>query len=147
MPETCASAVIPADAASVWRLVRNFDGLPYWHPAIAHSALGDGDARDRVGSVRTLRLGDGSTVVETLLSLDDQRRATTYEIIESPFAIRGYRSTIQVSPLTTTGESFVMWSVGFDCEAHDAEHLVALFRDDVFTVGLRGLTGYFARTT
>ncbi len=146
MPETCASAVIPAAAPSVWRVVRDFDGLPAWHPAITHSALGDGDAPDRVGSVRTLRLADGSTVVETLNTLDDQRRSVTYEIVESPFAIRSYRSTIQVMPLTTTGESFVMWSVGFDCDARDAERLVAFFRDDVFTAGLRGLAGYFART-
>ncbi|KOG89123.1 SRPBCC family protein [Streptomyces varsoviensis] len=146
MPETCASAVIPADTPSVWRVVRDFDGLPDWHPAIEHSALGDGDAPDRVGSVRTLRLTDGSTVVETLNALDDQRRSMTYEIIESPFVIRSYRSTIQVMPLTTTGESFVLWSVAFDCDARDAEDLVAFFRDDVFAAGLRGLAGHVART-
>ncbi|MFG2139438.1 SRPBCC family protein [Streptomyces sp. NPDC048650] len=145
MPETCASAVIPADPASVWHVVRNFDGLPAWQPGVTHSALGEGDAGDRVGGTRTLRLADRSTVTESLVALDDHRRSLTYEIVESPYPVRSYRSTIRVLPLTTTGESFVLWSLRFDCDARDAERLTASFCDGVLTLGLHGLADHFTR--
>ncbi|MGX1851732.1 SRPBCC family protein [Streptomyces sp. NPDC055299] len=144
MPEIFASALVPADAAAVWRIVRDFGGLPAWQPAVARSALRDGDAADRVGSERTLALADGGTVVEALVALDDHERSLTYEILESPYAVRRYRATIRVAPLTTTGEAFVEWSVGFDWAEADAGPLVALFRDSVLVTGLRGLAEYAA---
>ena len=145
MPETFASAIVPADVTAVWSLVRDFDSLPEWHPAVAHGALRDGDAPDRVGGVRTLTLADGGTVVETLLALDDHERSQTYEINRSPFPVRLYRATIRVQPLTITGETIVTWSAVFDCDAADTDELIALFRDGVFTSGLRGLAERFSR--
>lgn len=145
MPEALASAVIPADPEVVWPLIRDFDGLPTWHPAIATSALRGGTASDRPGAVRTLGLADGGDpVVEMLVALDDRQRTLTYEILESPFPVRLYRSTIRVVPLTTTGESFVEWTVVFDCDAADAAHLVDLFSRGVFATGLEGLTAHLS---
>ncbi|MBB5159027.1 SRPBCC family protein [Saccharopolyspora phatthalungensis] len=144
MPETFASAVIPAEAATVWRTVRDFGGLADWQPAVARSDLRAGDASDRVGSVRSLIMSDGATVVETLVAMDDQERSLTYDIVESPYAVRFYRATVRVLPLTTTGEAFVGWSVVFDCEASDADELVGSFRDGIFATGLRALAERFA---
>lgn len=111
MPEVLASRLIPADAEAVWRVVRDFDGLPTWHPAIARSALRDDARSDQVGAIRVLGLAgdDGGEVIEVLVGLDDRARALTYEIVESPFPVRLYRSTIRVVPVTTSGESFVEW--------------------------------------
>ncbi|MDD7941073.1 SRPBCC family protein [Actinomycetospora lutea] len=144
MPDLTASAVVPADADTVWRVVRDFDGLPTWHPAIAASEL-EGDGRsDQVGAVRRLTLGDGGVVRESLVALDDRERRLTYAILESPFPVRDYRSTIRVHPVTKTGESFVAWSVLFDCDLDDAERLSALFAGDVFGSGLDGLVSHLS---
>lgn len=142
MPEVLASAVVPAPADTVWRVVRDFDGLPAWHPAIATSEL-EGAARiDQVGAVRRLTLGDGGEVREVLVALDDRDRRLTYAILTSPFPVDDYRSTIRVTPLTSTGESFVAWSLLFDCDRDDSERLSRMFADDVFAAGLRGLGGF-----
>ena len=137
MPEALASAIIPAGAADVWAVVRDFDGLPRWHPAIASSELET--PGDSVGAVRRLTLGDGGEVREVLIALDDTARSLTYEILTSPFPVRLYRSTIRVVPVTTTGESFVEWRVVFDCDSDDAERLVEFFGQGVFGGGLTGL--------
>ncbi|WP_116202932.1 SRPBCC family protein [Amycolatopsis circi] len=145
MPEIVASTTVSADAAAVWRVVRDFGGLPAWQPAVTDSALGEGDAPDRVGSVRTLTTADGGTVVEALASHDDSERSLSYEILDSPYSVRRYRGAIRVAPVTTTGESFVEWSVVFDCDAAEADALVALFRDGVLATGLRGLAEHVRR--
>ena len=142
MPEAFASAVVPAPADATWTVVRDFDGLPTWHPAIATSELEAGGASDRVGSVRNLTLADGARVSEALVTLDDHERRYTYTILTSPFPVRGYRSTVHVLPLTETEESFVAWSVVFDCDETDSERLIRLFSEDVFGTGLRGLAAF-----
>lgn len=169
MPHAFASAVIPASAAATWRVVRDFNGLPSWHPAIEASRLEthgraaersrtdtQGRAAERsrtvdtdgpvdaVGAVRSLTLADGSEVREALVALDDTDRHYTYEILTSPFPVRGYVSTIRVTPLTTTDEAFVAWSVSFDCDEVDSERLARMFSDDVFATGLGGLNGFMA---
>ena len=144
MPEVLSSAVIPAPPDAVWRTVRDFDGLPAWHPAIATSTLTAGAGPSEVGAVRTLALADdGGAVVERLVALDDHARSLVYAIVESPFPVTGYRSTIRVVPLTTTGESFVEWSVVFECDRTDAERLSDLFGRGVFATGLEGLRAQF----
>lgn len=145
MPEALATAIIPADAAAVWAVVREFDGLPRWHPAIERSELET--PGDSVGAVRHLTLGGGGGEVrEVLAALDDNARSLTYEILESPFAVRLYRSTIRVVPVTTTGESFVEWSLVFDCDAADSESLAEFFSQQVFAAGLAGLGAHFSAT-
>lgn len=146
MPEVLRSALIAADVEAVWGVVRDFDGLPAWHPAIASSSLRDGARPDQVAAVRVLGMaGDGGgEVIERLVSLDETTRTLVYQIVESPFAVRLYRSTIRVVPLTTTGESFVEWSVVFDCDVADAAGLVETFGSGVFATGLQGLSEYFS---
>ncbi|GAA4869217.1 SRPBCC family protein [Actinomycetospora straminea] len=145
MPETRSSTVIPADVDAVWRVVRDFDSLPAWVPAVAACRL-DGDVpADQVGAVRRLALdGDGGTVVEQLVALDDRERTLTYAILESPFPVQDYRATIRVFPVTSSGECFVSWSVLFDCDPGDAERLMAFFSRDVFASGLEGLAAHLS---
>lgn len=142
MPRPYASGIVGADAGEVWRLVRNFDGLPEWHPAIATSRLESGTA-DGVGAVRVLELADGGTVRERLVALDDAARTYTYDILDSPFAVRFYRSTIRVTPVTASGETFVDWWCEYDADAaHEAE-LDETFRAGVYAAGIDGLGAYF----
>lgn len=142
MPRPYASAVVPADADDVWQLVRDFDGLPGWHPAISASELSTGTAAE-VGAVRRLTLADGGIVVERLLTLDDAARSYTYEILDSPFAVRRYVSTIRVAPVTESGQAFVEWWAEYDADSGDEAELSALFADGVFAVGIAALRERF----
>jgi hypothetical protein len=145
MPEAMSSAVIPADPDTVWAAIRDFNGLPAWVPAIEASEIEDGALVDQVGAVRKLTLGGGGGIVrERLVALDDRARSLTYAILESPFPVRDYRSTARVHPLTTTGGSFVSWSVLFDCDLDEAERLSAFFARDVFGSGLEGLVAHLS---
>jgi hypothetical protein len=143
MPRPHSSAVIPASADEVWSLVRDFDGLPGWHPAIAQSSLDSGSPAE-VGSVRRLVLGDGGVVVERLLTLDDTDRSYTYLILKSPFPVRRYLSTIRVAPVTDTGQAFVEWWSEYDADGSDESGLNDLFAAGVYGAGLAALQQRFA---
>lgn len=138
MPQPYRSAVIPAPIDRVWAVVRDFDGLPAWHPAIETSTL-DSGGEGQVGSVRRLTLGDGGVVVERLVALDDDEHRLVYAITESPFAVRRYVSTMHLSPITETGETFMEWFAEYDGDGSDEEGLNALFGDGVFAGGCGGL--------
>ncbi|MFI7347291.1 SRPBCC family protein [Streptomyces sp. NPDC049936] len=144
MPSTFAGAVIPAGADTVWRVLRNFGALADWQPAVTSSTLRDGDVPGLVGSARTLTSAEGGTVVESLVALDDVARSLTYEMTGDVFPVYDYRATIQVWPVTSTDEAFVGWSADFACDPAAEQHLIALFRDTIFTGGLNALAKYLA---
>ncbi|CAM04879.1 polyketide cyclase/dehydrase/lipid transport protein [Saccharopolyspora erythraea NRRL 2338] len=138
MARTYTSAVIPASADEVWRLVREFDGLPRWHPEVAASEIeGGGDARP--GCVRALTLSDGALVRERLSALDDIQRSCTYEMLEGPFAVRRYVATLRLAPVTDRGHTFAEWYSEYDSEAADEASLDEKFGKDVYGAGFRAL--------
>ena len=71
MAEVYVSAVIDAAADTVWRTVRDFNGLPDWHPIVAGSRIEEGRPSDQIGCVRAFQLHDGSSIREQLLALSD----------------------------------------------------------------------------
>ena len=143
MPRPYASAVIPASADDVWALVRDFDGLPGWHPAISASSLDSGSSAE-VGAIRRLTLGDGGVVVERLVTLDDTDRRYTYEILESPFPVRRYVSTIRIAPVTDTGHAFAEWWSEYDADGSDEAGLTDTFAGGVYGSGLAALQERFS---
>jgi len=143
VPRPYSSLVLPAAVDVVWPLVRPFDGLPVWHPVIADSSLTEG-AEGQVGAVRRLVTADGGVVVERLLTLDDADHTFTYTILESPFPVRRYVSTLRLAPVTATGETFAEWSAEFDSEAEVEQEMVKTFADGVFATGLAGLRDHLA---
>ena len=138
-----SSAVIGAEVGETWSLVREFDGLPGWHPAIATSEI-EGGAAPSVGAVRRLTTRDGGVIREQLVALDDAARSYTYDIVESPFAVRSYRATIHLLPITATGGTFVEWYAHFDADAADKPGLTRNFEQGVFSSGLSALNDYLA---
>ena len=66
MARTYRSAVIHAPIETVWDEVRDFNGLPIWHPAIASSEIEQDRSSDSVGCVRKFRLQDGALLRERL---------------------------------------------------------------------------------
>jgi hypothetical protein len=140
MPRPYASGVVAAPADRVWALLRHFDGLPNFLPAIGHSELVEG-VDGQVGAVRRLTLADGGDPFdEQLVHLDDTDRTLTYRFTgANPFDVRRYVSTVRVAPVTDTGESFVEWWAEYDADADQEEALNRTFADDVYAGGIAGL--------
>ena len=88
-------------------------------------------------------LGDGGVVVERLVTLDDTDRRYTYEILESPFPVRRYISTIRVAPVTDVGHAFVEWWSEYDAEGADETGLSDTFAGAVYGSGLAALQQRF----
>lgn len=144
MPEVDVSVVVGAPADRVWSLVRNFNSLADWHPAIAESVIEDGRPADQVGCVRRLTLGGGPVIRERLLALSDVDRSYTYNFEEqSAFPVTGYRATLRVSPATRDDACLVAWSGRFDCDPAQAEDMRAAFANAVYGDGLAALQGRF----
>ena len=139
MAEAYASSVIGAPAARVWERIRDFNGLPDWHPAIAESRIEGGGPADQVGCVRAFRLEDGGFLREQLLALSDFDFSVTYSILESPMGVENYVATLKLTPITDGDRTFAEWSAEFDCAPEREDELVALIAGDVFQGGFDAL--------
>src|SRR5690349_12867847 len=98
------SDVINAPIERVWSIMRDFNGMHFYHPGIKKSIL-EGDGRsDQVGCVRRLTLGEGF-VRERLLCLDDRNHIFTYEIIEGTLPVRGYIAGVRLHRITESNRT------------------------------------------
>lgn len=140
MPRPYASGVVAAPVDKVWTQIRAFGDLPAFLPAIARCEIVEGvDAQP--GAVRRLTLATGGDPFdERLLALDDPARTLTYAFVgANPFGVRRYVSTVRVSPVTDTGESFVEWWAEYDADAGQEADLDRIFAQDVYGSGITGL--------
>ena len=138
------SGVIPAPAAAVWRVLRDFNGHAEWHPAVVSSAIEDGDAADLVGAVRAFRLSDGSQLREQLLALSDSERSLTYCLLEAPVPLYDYVATMRLLPVTATDESLLVWRSRFVPPVAQAAALSRMVGSDIYEAGLGALVRRFA---
>ncbi|MBY0468285.1 MAG: SRPBCC family protein [Burkholderiaceae bacterium] len=97
--------------ATVWKYVGDFNGFDLWHPQVRSSTVKGAD--NKVGAVRTLKLADGSELVEKLLKYNAASTSYTYTSLKSPFPIKNYVATISVSP-AAGGKTLMKWSATFD---------------------------------
>ncbi|MEV4009878.1 SRPBCC family protein [Nonomuraea angiospora] len=140
MAQAYWSSVFTSSAADLWAVIRQFNGLPDWHPAIQSSELVEGDSASAPGAVRVLTGTDNSIYRERLVGLDDARRALTYEIIDSPLPVRGYRSTLQVWPIADTGGAFLTWHALFDAaDGHTPEQAAAAITEGAYAPAIAAL--------
>jgi hypothetical protein len=140
MPRPYASGVVAAPVDQVWAQIRAYDDLPAFLPAIGHSELVSG-VDGQVGAVRRLTLAAGGDPFdERLLVLDDLGHTLTYGFTgANPFGVRRYVSTVRVSPVTDTGESFVEWWAEYDADADQEDELDRTFAHDVYDSAIAGL--------
>ncbi len=143
MAQVYASSVIAAPAARIWETIRDFNGLPNWHPAIVESRIEGGAPADQVGCVRAFRLKDGGFIRESLLALSDYDLSCTYSILESPMGVENYVATLKLTPITDGDRSFAEWSAEFDCAPEREAELVALIGGGVFQGGFDALKSRF----
>jgi len=139
MEQVCVSSIIDAPANTVWQHVRDFNGMPEWHPAIHDSVIEDNRPSDAVGCVRHFHLTDGNELREQLVALSDRTLSQTYTILNSPLPITDYVATIRVVPVTDGDRTLVEWNAEFNAEPDYVDQAVATVRDNVFQAGLDGL--------
>jgi len=139
MPRVYISSVIDAPASRVWDKVRDFNGLPRWHPRIRDSRIENGEPSDRVGCIRDFHLQNGDRIREKLLGLSDYDFFCTYSILESPMPLTDYVATLRLTPVTDGDRTFAEWTAEFDCEDAVAEDLVSGIGTGVFQAGFDAL--------
>ena len=143
MIKVYTSSVIDASADAVWAHVRDFNGLPKWHPAIAESRIEGNWPADRVGCIRNFQLRDGGTIREQLLSLSDYDYQCTYSILESPMGVDNYIATLKLTPVTDGNRTFAEWSAEFDTPPGQERKLADSIGQGVFQTGFDSLKSYF----
>ena len=143
MAQVYASSIIAAPADRVWELIRDFNALPQWHPAIAESRIEGGAPADQVGCVRAFRLRDGGFIRERLLALSDYDYSCCYSILESPMGVDNYVATLKLTPVTDGNRTFAEWSAEFDCPPEREAALVEQIGRGVFQGGFDSLKRRF----
>ena len=85
---------IAAPADKVWAVMGDFDALKNWHPAVASSSA---DKGNEPGSVRTVELKGGGSLVETLQKYDAGGMSYSYRAKDGgALPVTNYTSTISV---------------------------------------------------
>jgi hypothetical protein len=145
MPRIFTSSVIDAPAARVWERVRDFNGLPRWHPRIRESRIENGEPADKVGCVRDFNLQNGDRIRERLLGLSDYDMFCTYTILESPMPLTGYIATLRLTPVSDGNRTFIEWTAEFECEDGVADELATGIGTNVFQAGFDALKRHFGK--
>lgn len=129
-----ASVDLSVSPDRVWQLIGGFGSLPDWLPYIPKSDLNDG------GRVRHLANPSGEAIVERLESFDDVGRSYSYSILQAPFPVTGYLSTLRVLP--NGNGSRVVWSGTFTPRGVSLAEASRLFQG-IFEDGLKALVDRF----
>jgi len=143
MARVFVSSIINAPADKVWERVRDFNGLPKWHPRIRDSRIEDALPADKVGCIRNFHLQNGDNIREQLLGLSDYDMFCTYAILESPMPLEDYIATLRLTPVTDGARCFVEWSAEFSCDPSDETDLVDGIGANVFQAGFDALKRHF----
>jgi hypothetical protein len=128
MASTSVSRLVPVSPQRVWNLIGGFDALPDWLPYIPQSTALEG------GRVRRLTNPDGDVITERLVAFSEAERHYSYAILEAPFPVTGYVSTLRVHPVAGRDDlAEVQWSGRFTPDGvtdAEAEELFAgIYRD------------------
>ena len=116
------SALFDASADKVWAVVRDFSSPERWSAEILSSAMENDAPPDQVGGIRVMKFDFGASARERLTGLSEIDRRLDYELLppeELPF--KDYRGTMQVIPITQTGQSVMSWASSFGVAEGDLE--------------------------
>ncbi|MFH9402219.1 SRPBCC family protein [Streptomyces sp. NPDC017638] len=122
MASTSVSRTVPASPDKVWSLIGGFDALPDWLPYIHESTALEG------GRVRRLQNPEGEIIIERLLDFNEAERHYTYAILQAPFPVSGYVSTLRVHTIPGRDDiAEVQWSGRFNPVDATESEVVDLF--------------------
>jgi len=145
MIKAYASTIIAVPVDKVWGRVRDFNGLPNWHPAATDSQIEDGHVNGQVGCVRNFALTDGSgRIRETLLSISNTERELSYDMLPGgPLPFVNYVARMKFSEVTSTGDTFSEWWAEFEAGDGNSVHWENFVQTDVFLGGFAALEKSF----
>ncbi len=132
MANVSVTQELPVPAQMVWSTIGGFNALPDWHPAVEKSEIEKGDG----GTIRTLSLAGGGTIVEKLEKVDENERIYSYSIMESPLPVANYTASIRVK--ATAGGCEVEWSSDFEPSGAPESDAVATIRG-IYEAGFENL--------
>ena len=135
MARAYASTILDAPIETVWATIRDFNGLPSWHPGIARSEIEDGLDSDVIGCIRRFWLADGTMVRERLLHLDDRMTSFSYNFETPAFPVTNYVARVRLMPVTASDKTFAEWEAVFDEAPEDAGKYVDIISNAVFQGG------------
>lgn len=144
MARAYASIILKAPVETVWSLVRDFNGLPSWAPAIAKSKIEGGLDADVVGCVRSFHTKDGGHIRERLLTLDDANYTFTYNFEKPAFPVKNYIATLRLYPVTHTDQTFAEWEATFDEAPGDEGKYENIISREVFAANWANLAKIIA---
>ncbi|MCX4792070.1 MULTISPECIES: SRPBCC family protein [unclassified Streptomyces] len=122
MASTSVSRIAPASPDKVWSLIGGFDALPDWLPYILESTPLQG------GRVRRLKNPNGEVIIERLVDFNEAERHYSYAILQAPFPVNGYVSTIRVHTVPGRDDiAEVQWSGRFNPDNATDDEVVDLF--------------------
>lgn len=144
MPTITVSSVIDAPIEKVWARIRDFNGLPSWHPRMVTSQIEDGQPADEIGCIRNFQVATGATIREKLLAFSDADHSVSYSIIETPQPISNHKATLVLKKVTDGNRTFAEWTATFDAPAEEAEKVAEGMGANVFQGGFNALKSHFA---
>lgn len=124
MARAVASTVIDANVEVVWRLIREFDAVGRWIPGARSCTLVDSGRPTNPN--REIVLGDGSSVVERLVTLDEVGHVVRYDFVPPlPRGMRSFLGTASLLPVTDGDRTVIQWMSEFDCDEKLESKMVA----------------------
>ncbi|WP_431245141.1 SRPBCC family protein [Flavobacterium sp. P21] len=127
---------IPVEADKVWQLIGGFNALPKWAPYIPQSEL------QEEGRVRHLANPDGSVIIERLMAFDEKERSYSYHILQAPFPVKDYYSTLRVKKSDDGNGSLVEWFGEFTPVNVSDQEVSSLFQG-IYEDGLKALREHY----
>ncbi|MHB6904339.1 SRPBCC family protein [Streptomyces sp. DB-54] len=133
MASISVSRIVPASPDKVWSLIGGFDALPDWLPYIPESTALEG------GRVRRLKNPEGEVVIERLVDFNETERQYSYAILQAPFPVNGYVSTLRVHAVPGRDDvAEIQWSDRFNPDNATEQEVVDLFTG-IYADGLDAL--------
>jgi hypothetical protein len=139
MEKVLVSTVINAPVERVWRVVRDYNGLPAWMAGMKSSEIEGGRDPTAPGAVRRVTLdGGGGILRERLEQLSDADLMISYSVLEGPLPVKNVVTSMRLRPITDMFWTYAEWTSQFAAEAgKEKEGTQYLTR--VFNAGFRQL--------
>ena len=146
MATVTVSSVIDAPVEKVWARIRDFNGLPGWHPRMTESRIEDGKPATEIGCVRNFKVTSGATIRERLNEGASARRV---QLSENNADMAAWLETMDdtylfaFTPEQVRQHAALVWS-SFGSEPAVKAHIDAQRNATAFSISADDRTGLFA---
>ena len=139
------TSVIDAPIDKVWEVVRGFQNLVNWHPAIAKIEIENGLDPNTIGCIRNFYLQDGENIRETLLAYSELDYTFSYDMLTTGLGLFDYISTMELRPITDGNRTYIQWSADFTTDVGKEKEKADMVGNGVFQGGFAALKEHFSQ--